>query len=62
MGAGLPGVHNLAPTDLQQKHYLNPMAKSKQKNEVGSSPTEAALLQKIASLEKQWLQLPGRQL
>jgi transposase-like protein len=47
------GVHNLAPTDLQQKHYLDPMAKSKQKNEAGSSPTEAALLQKIASLEKQ---------
>jgi hypothetical protein len=47
------GVHNLAPTDLQQKHYLDPMAKSKQKNETGSSSTEAALLQKIASLEKQ---------
>ncbi len=47
------GVHNLAPTDLQQKHYLDPMAKSKQKNEADSSPTEAALLQKIASLEKQ---------
>jgi transposase-like protein len=47
------GVHNLPPTDLQQKHYLDPMAKSKQKNQGASSPTEADLLKKIAMLEKQ---------
>lgn len=47
------GVHNLPPTQLQQKHYLNPMAKTKQKNQTDSSPNEAALLQKIVSLEKQ---------
>jgi transposase-like protein len=46
-------VHDLPPTSLQQKHYLDPMAKSNQKNQGGSSPTEAVLLQKIASLEKQ---------
>ncbi len=47
------GVHNLPPTDLQQKHYLDPMTKSNEKNEAGSSPTKAELLQKITSLEKQ---------
>jgi transposase-like protein len=47
------GIHNLAPTQLQQKHYLDPMAISKQKNETVSSPTQADLLQKIAALEKQ---------
>jgi transposase-like protein len=47
------GIHNLPPTHLQQKHYLNPMAKTKQKKEAATSSTQAALLQKIASLEKQ---------
>jgi transposase-like protein len=47
------GIHNLPPTSLQQKHYLDPMAKSKQKTEAGSSKKEAELLQKIAMLEKQ---------
>ncbi len=46
-------VHNLHPTQLQQKHYLEPMAKSKQKTEAGASHSEAELLKKIASLEKQ---------
>jgi transposase-like protein len=47
------GIHNLPPTHLQQKHYLNPMAKTKQKKETATSSTQADLLQKIASLEKQ---------
>jgi transposase-like protein len=47
------GVHNLQPTILQQKHYLNHMAKSKQKTQNAAAQTEAELLQKIASLQKQ---------
>jgi hypothetical protein len=35
------GVYNLAPTNLQQKHYSNPMAK---KEQAGTSQNEAALL------------------
>ncbi len=47
------GIHNLPPTDLQQKHYLNPMErKEKNKLEPGSEK-EQELLIKIASLEKQ---------
>lgn len=46
-------VHNLPPTQLQQKHYLEPMAKSKQKTADGASHSEAELLKKIASLERQ---------
>ena len=47
------GVHNLAPTNLQQKHYINPMAQKAKKEQTGSSENEAALLKKIAALEKQ---------
>ena len=47
------GIHNLPPTDLQQKHYINPMDQKAKKQQAGSSENEAALLQKIASLEKQ---------
>ena len=47
------GIHNLPPTDLQQKHYLNPMVKREKNNQDGSSEKEQELLQKIASLEKQ---------
>ena len=47
------GIHNLPPTNLQQKHYLDPMAKSKLKTEATSSFSQAELLQKIDSLEKQ---------
>jgi transposase-like protein len=47
------GVHNLQPTDLQQKHYINPMAKKAKEDQSGTSENEAALLQKIAALEKQ---------
>lgn len=47
------GIHNLPPTHLQQKHYINPMDQKAKKQQAGSSENEAALLQKIASLEKQ---------
>ena len=47
------GIHNLQPTDLQQKHYINPMAQKNKKSESASCDNEAALLQKIAALEKQ---------
>ena len=47
------GIHNLPPTDLQQKHYLDPMAKREKINREGSSEKEQELLQKIAALEKQ---------
>ncbi len=47
------GIHNLPPIDLQQKHYISPMAKRAKKEQQGTSENEAALLQKIASLEKQ---------
>jgi transposase-like protein len=43
------GVHNLPKTNLQQKHYISPM-KRKQKQ---ADANQAALLEKIASLEKQ---------
>lgn len=47
------GVHNLQPTHSQQKHYINPMAQKAKKEQAGTSENEAALLQKIAALEKQ---------
>jgi len=47
------GVHNLPPTNLQHKHYISPMAKKAKKEQQGATENEAALLQKIASLEKQ---------
>lgn len=47
------GVHNLQPTDLQQKHYINPMAKKAKEDQAATSENEAALLKKIATLEKQ---------
>ena len=43
------GVHNLPKTNLQQKHYISPMQR-KQKKADGD---RSALLDKIASLEKQ---------
>jgi transposase-like protein len=43
------GVHSLSKTNLQQKHYISPM-KRKQKE---ADANQAALLDKIASLEKQ---------
>jgi transposase-like protein len=47
------GVHNLPPIDLQQKHYISPMAKKSKNEQAVTSGNEAALLQKIAALEKQ---------
>lgn len=47
------GIHNLPPTDLQQKHYIKPMDHKAKKQQLTTSENEAALLQKIASLEKQ---------
>lgn len=47
------GIHNLAPTDLQQKHYINPMERKEKNNLPPGGEKEAELLQKIASLEKQ---------
>jgi transposase-like protein len=47
------GVHNLPPTSLQQSYYIGPMEKKKKNKEAGISDNEAALLQKIAMLEKQ---------
>jgi transposase-like protein len=47
------GIHNLPPIDLQQKHYISPMAKKAKKEQQGTTENEAVLLQKIASLEKQ---------
>jgi transposase-like protein len=47
------GVHNLPPIDLQQKHYISPMAKKAKQQPGGTTDNEAALLQKIAALEKQ---------
>lgn len=46
------GIHSLPQTVLQQKHYISPM-KRREKEEFGSRVNEAALLQKIAALEKQ---------
>jgi transposase-like protein len=47
------GVHNLLPIDLQLKHYINPMAKKAKEDQSATSENEAALLKKIAALEKQ---------
>ncbi len=47
------GIHNLPPTNLQQKHYISPMDQKAKKEQSGTSEKEAELLQKIASLEKQ---------
>jgi transposase len=43
------GIHGLSKTSLQQKHYISPMTR-KQKQ---ADANQAALLQKIASLERQ---------
>ncbi len=47
------GIHNLAPTDLQTKHYKNPMERKQKNKQPGAGERETELLQKIASLEKQ---------
>ena len=43
------GIHNLPKTSLQQKHYISPM----QRKQKETHANEAALLDKIASLERQ---------
>lgn len=43
------GIHGIAKTTLQQKHYISPM-KRKQKE---AEANNAGLLEKIASLERQ---------
>ena len=47
------GIHNLPPTDLQQKHYISPMEQKEKNKQAGITENEAALLEKIATLEKQ---------
>jgi transposase-like protein len=47
------GIHNLAPTNLQQKHYINPMERKEKNEQPAGGQRESELLQKIASLEKQ---------
>jgi len=47
------GIHNLAPTVLQQKHFINPMERKQKNNQEQSTEKEQELLLKIASLEKQ---------
>jgi transposase-like protein len=47
------GVHDLPPTNLQQSYYISAMEKKRKKPELNTTENEAALLQKIAALEKQ---------
>ncbi len=48
-------IYNLAPTDSQTKHYKNPMERKQKNKQPGGSESEAELLEKIASLESNWL-------
>ena len=43
------GIHGLPKTNLQQKHYISPMKKQQKE----ADANHAALLEKIASLERQ---------
>lgn len=47
------GIHNLPPTDLQHKHYLDPMERKEKSLQTGSTEKEHELLQKITALQKQ---------
>jgi len=47
------GIHNLPPSDKQQRYATSSMNSSKQKLTTTASQTNEALLQKIAALEKQ---------
>jgi len=47
------GIHNLAPTNLQQKHYINPMKRKQKDDQQQGTEKEQELLAKIALLEKQ---------
>jgi transposase-like protein len=47
------GIHNMAPTQKQQKYYISAMNSSKKKPTDEQQQTFEALQQKIAVLEKQ---------
>ena len=47
------GIHNMPPTDKQQKYYISAMNSSKKKPTDEKQQTFDALQQKIAALEKQ---------
>jgi transposase-like protein len=47
------GIHNLAPTQKQQKYYLSPMNSNPQNAAAGEVEKMQELTQKIALLEKQ---------
>ena len=46
-------VHNLPATDLQRKHYREPMKQKKKKKDKREKQDKSELLAKIAMLEKQ---------
>ncbi len=47
------GIHNLAPTEKQQKYYLSGMKNNTENNDVPEDKSTRELTQKIALLEKQ---------
>ena len=47
------GIHNLAPTEKQQKYYLSGMKNNAENNDVPEDKNTRELTQKIALLEKQ---------
>ena len=47
------GIHDFAPTDLQQKHYISTMEREEKKKQRDASGNKAALQKKMAALEKQ---------
>lgn len=47
------GIHNLPPTEKQQKYSISSMNSSPKKSTSTDEPSAAALQQKIAALEKQ---------
>ena len=47
------GIHNLPPTEKQQKHSVYSMSNSKKKLSAEEQQSTEALQQKIAALEKQ---------
>jgi transposase-like protein len=47
------GIHNLPPTENQQKYYLSPVKKKDKNQPAASSDEVIAMQEKIALLEKQ---------
>ena len=41
------GVHNLPPTEMQQKHYISPMAKTAKQEQANISENEAHYCKKL---------------